>query len=519
MMIRPMKPCRRGIKRNIALFVVFVIGIYCYVTIHYYGSKWRPLRPLATAEKEAQRLLKFITTYHYLCNSTVALSNRTDYLICTENNTGIDFEQSGIAYSVWTPYDIAFESALALNYSFQVNVITNFADADIVFREMNNTHILKTFLVANDNHDFTRNLYGQNTFNDILKKGGLKHIDILKMDRPSREVQLWEILHFMNEDRLLMSVKQLHIVMTIDKLDDDYLFNWYRSLYNLFYHQGFRLYHTSASSPLCLQVTVMESCVYWLSWIQNPGEQMFVMHPPADAGALELEEARVLDHINTLQEECHAFLEAPNLVSTVLPHSTSVTGVCSLEQHRRQVLIFSKNRELPVRQVFREADCDVYQFIPVFQYGNLIFKQESGHRKLNELTMDDLKLFVKRLRTVDVIDIHYTTMEWEILSNFLNNGILKSAHQLIFQANMIDRVYGRHPASLRKMYSELRRLEVQGFLLFHSIPCHMSEFLYYQANKGKVMEEQSLSYCYKLSFMKRNFKKKTKTGFQRHQIA
>lgn len=40
-----------------------------------------------------------------------------------------------------------------------------------------------------------------------------------------------------------------------DKLDDDFLYNWYRVLYNLFYKQGLRLYHTASADSLCLQVS------------------------------------------------------------------------------------------------------------------------------------------------------------------------------------------------------------------------------------------------------------------------
>jgi len=74
---------------------------------------------------------------------------------------------------------------------------------------------------------------------------------------------------------------------TVEKLDDDYLYNWYRALYELFYKQGFRLYHTSSHDSLCLQVTMMESCMYYLSFIRNPGSHVFVLHPPADYGKQE----------------------------------------------------------------------------------------------------------------------------------------------------------------------------------------------------------------------------------------
>ena len=69
-----------------------------------------------------------------------------------------------------------------------------------------------------------------------------------------------------------------------DKIDEDYLYNWYRALWELFYKAGFRLYHTTAADSLCLQVTMMESCIYYLSWVHNPGPRVFILHPPADYG-------------------------------------------------------------------------------------------------------------------------------------------------------------------------------------------------------------------------------------------
>ena len=69
-----------------------------------------------------------------------------------------------------------------------------------------------------------------------------------------------------------------------DKVDENYLYSWYKTLYTLFHSAGFRLYHTSATSPLCLQVTMMESCRYFMSWVQNPGPRKYVLYPPAMDG-------------------------------------------------------------------------------------------------------------------------------------------------------------------------------------------------------------------------------------------
>lgn len=76
----------------------------------------------------------------------------------------------------------------------------------------------------------------------------------------------------------------LIVFVTAEKLDDDYLYNWYRTLYELFTKSSLSLYHTSSHDPLCLQVTLMQSCAYFLSYVRNPGPHVFNMYPPADFG-------------------------------------------------------------------------------------------------------------------------------------------------------------------------------------------------------------------------------------------
>jgi len=73
-------------------------------------------------------------------------------------------------------------------------------------------------------------------------------------------------------------------VCIVDKLDEDYLYNWYRTLYRLFSKAGFHLFHTSSHDTLCLQVTLMQSCVYFLTYVRDPGSRVYTMQPPADYG-------------------------------------------------------------------------------------------------------------------------------------------------------------------------------------------------------------------------------------------
>jgi len=89
----------------------------------------------------------------------------------------------------------------------------------------------------------------------------------------------------MNANVLLFELT-LCVAMVTDKVDDDFLYSWYRALYMLFHTAGFRLYHTAASDSLCLQVTLMQSCVYYMAWTRDPGPETFILYPPAIDGEM-----------------------------------------------------------------------------------------------------------------------------------------------------------------------------------------------------------------------------------------
>ena len=86
---------------------------------------------------------------------------------------------------------------------------------------MNHTHAFKTDIVPNDPADFSRNSYGQQTANNFMLSLQHKHIDILKIEYTAEKAPLWEILHFMTLDNLLLKVHQLHIALYIGKYDQE----------------------------------------------------------------------------------------------------------------------------------------------------------------------------------------------------------------------------------------------------------------------------------------------------------
>ena len=108
------------------------------------------------------------------------------------------------------------ERMLAVNYSFEINIVTH-DPVPAYVRQTNNTHVIDTVLVPNDYADFSRNSYGQQTMNSVLKDQGHSHVDLLRLASTSNNVQIWEILHFMTQDNLLLNVKQLHLAVYIGK--------------------------------------------------------------------------------------------------------------------------------------------------------------------------------------------------------------------------------------------------------------------------------------------------------------
>ena len=117
--------------------------------------------------------------------------------------------------------DFAMEKTLALNYSVHVYLIG--PDDLPHMMHMNNTKVIKTSIMPNDYADFSRNSYGQQTLNNLMKVLGHDHIDILRIAHTVSNVQTWELLRFMISDNLLLKVRQLHVAMYIGRSISSYI--------------------------------------------------------------------------------------------------------------------------------------------------------------------------------------------------------------------------------------------------------------------------------------------------------
>lgn len=457
--------------------------LYGGVLVLHYQEEYSPLQALPSAESEAQRLLRFMMSYHYQCNSTLHSSNMSDWALCVEENVGINPDPSitKMVYSIGPLPDYSFEMMLSRNLSFQQVVFVNGPSSVLVsplLLQLPNTTVYHAIIVPNDPADFGRNSYDMQTVNSVMSTLGHRHVDVLKIESLQDISRSYEVLYFMVKDGLLARFRQLHIMMEIDHIYDDYLYGWYKTLYTIFHSAGFRLYHTSASSPLCLQVTLMESCHYFMSWVQNPGPQTFVMYPPAIDGSVELEGQRL-----------ESFLETPDEVSDddVIPVEISTSSTVRLSRQlvmtgndKCDIYVFKyKNMSGKVQKEVsalhikcavsvlsprRHMDSDIYDF-SFFDVSNSLGAGESI--TLEELTA---QLLTAKHQTYFIL-VDLGPNSWQLLTELLNSGALQRVNQLLLEAPIFltPSSINRQPAVvLRYRYSELQRLLAFKFMLLEA---------------------------------------------------
>ncbi|ELT94541.1 hypothetical protein CAPTEDRAFT_205016 [Capitella teleta] len=469
---------RAGCRRKKSWLYACLIGaiLLGLLQIIEFQTGYSSLRPLDDAQSEARRLLKFITHYHFQCNYTlqVGSTNRSHWPICLEKEAGMDVEskivKTALVLGTQFDLDLQVERYLAANCSFTLLLVSA---PPQVFPAINRTHHLQINIVPNDPADYARNSYDQMTLNTLLQRYGIPNIDLLRMAQTANGVHMWELLHFMIRDNLLLHVQQFHVAMYIDKLDEDLLYNWYRALHDLFYSQGMRLYHTSSRDPLCVQVTLMESCMYYLSFIRDPGPRSFVLYPPADYGEVDTEEWRLLDYVNAPQSECRK----EKKIGRSIICSTSFVFPCVFLLIRRE---FNRDAD---RAYFGHG-CFVHILVLTPTEDFLYYPISPRTKKYRErqLSLDGVISLVDEIGTIQLLDIHFPGREWQILSLLMDHALHKNASQLSMEASLWGET--KHPTQIRSVYSQLRRLDSWGFHLFYSS----------QKNKEKISAEAGAVY-------------------------
>jgi len=115
------------------------------------------------------------------------------------------------------PSDFNLERTLALNHSFEVNIVTS-QSVPRSLQYVNNTHVIHTTIVANDPADFSRNSFVQRTLNDLLaaQEHGATKIDLLRLVGTDGDaVSMSDLVHFLVADNVLKHVQQLHLTVYI----------------------------------------------------------------------------------------------------------------------------------------------------------------------------------------------------------------------------------------------------------------------------------------------------------------
>lgn len=446
----------------------------------HYQEEFHPLEALSTAESEAQRLLKFMTLYHYQCNITLHSSNYSDWSICVEPDIGmnIDSPVPKIAYSIGPLPDFSFELILARNLSFRQYIFLHESSttASPLLLQLNATSIYHTTIVPNDPADFGRNSYNMQTINSIMATLGHRHIDLLKMETVQDMEHSYEVLYFMVKDGILSRFQQLHITLDIDKVDDDsYLYGWYKTLYSLFHSAGFRLYHTKASSPLCLQVTMMESCRYFTSWVRDPGPHTFIYYPPAMDGSLQYEEHRLedfLDRPSQLDEDVIPVVLSPyttlRLSRRVLMSGTDSCHIL-IFQHMLRYKVESQVSALHIK-------CSIMFISPEklggnrYDYTSFLVRDALSRRE--QMSLSDIMAHYMFSPATHVVFIDLQDTTWQFLTPFLDSGALQKVDQLEIMAPVFKvQTATRQPAQmLRFEYSELQRILAYNMALTEASP-------------------------------------------------
>ncbi|ESO93487.1 hypothetical protein LOTGIDRAFT_161590 [Lottia gigantea] len=469
-------------KKTVVSSLCLGIVVYLVIQVTYFQQEFSPLKVLANAESEAQRLLKFITHYHYQCKDAIYLGNYTAWKICMDPDVGISTDPyiSKLSYSLGVDEELGFEEILARNFSFQQFVFL-FKPASPLLKKINGTRSFKTIIVPNDPADFGRNSYDTQTLNNIMVNLKHDHLDILKIESLFDMSESHELLYYLVKDKILSKIKQLHILIDIDKIDDDYLYHWYRTLYIVFYEAGLRLYHTGASDSLCLQVTMMESCRYYLSWIRNPGPTVPIMYPPSIDGSYEFEEERLLDYVEEKQQQCDEAYPFPNPQDSIFHVCGSLLRKTSHKICNIHIFSLTPHNLYPSQEF---GKCKIHNIIDLntpssSQPAEFLLPKHLSKDK-NQSAMKEI---ISRNIKPDEVNIFYISnsdLFWTVLSPILDSGLLQMIDHVSANVDVL-KSSNFNPVTLRQRFSELQRLEAFNLSL-NEVTSLTERKLYYQSS-------------------------------------
>ncbi|XP_021367591.1 uncharacterized protein LOC110459587 [Mizuhopecten yessoensis] len=433
-------------KKKTVIYAIFIaIGVYLFVQISYFNEAYSPLQVLSDARSEAKRLLRFITLQHFQCNSTIQISNNTYWPICTEKDGGVNIDTRGrkLAYSIGPKGDLEFERIVAKNLSFNLYMFdTDLTTVDFSLRS-NNTRSMHISVVPNDPADFVRNSYDTQTINNIMLSLGHTYIDILKMDHFVDSSQSHDVLYFMIKDDLLSRVGQLHIALHI------------------------------------------ESCVYYMSWVRDPGPRAFIFYPPAQDGSEESEAERLVDYLDNEEASCSDNLDIG--LTNTLP-----LDICLNEGYLHKpcniIIVRNKGTSFTVSSLSKgqchavvlETQPSTYNF-NIHEYfvnvkGSLL-PSMTHHTTLIEALDKHLHTGSSNILYLDMPELL-----WDLIGPLLDSGHVQSVNQLIVDVDVWNEHSVKPSHNIRRRFSELKRIGAYGFQIYKSKTLLDTHTLHFQSN-------------------------------------
>ncbi|KAH9509362.1 hypothetical protein Btru_046845 [Bulinus truncatus] len=471
-------------KRSLLSAFCCMIFIYAGIQLIYLHNDYSPLQLLSSVENEASRLLRFMGQTQVQCNNSLPTNNVSMWMLCQEAEYGITFSDSDkesyvpLIYSLGPTHDYNFEHFVSKNLSTKLYVFSHLADKLNFLSKINPSAnmIFKTAIVPNDPSDFARNSYETQTLNLAMQNLKHKEIDVLKVDTLVESVTSYEFLKFLIDDGVLLHVKELHIVITLDKLEEDFIYSWYRVLYALFHTTGFRLYHTATSEPLCLEDTMMDSCKYYLSWIRDLPPHIFVTYPPAIDGSFQHERERIDSYLDVPAKD--NIFQPVKFKLLPVGHQKKVTAKDMNKLHH--ILLYLSKQLL----ANNAQPCNI-MFIFDIQYKDLVF--HANHKntgcKSQKLVLapsdpvtQNLQFFsmsTENKTKPDLITVSHLQQQlqksatnilyielfeaWDVIDFITKAGLPKLLHQIIVRTSLTSS--GSTASLIRRRYSELKQIE------------------------------------------------------------
>jgi len=240
----------------------------------------------------------------------------------------------------------------------------------------------------------------------------------------------------------------------------------------------------------------MESCVYYMSWIRDPGPEIFVLHPPAIDGSIGFENDRLEDYLEDTETTCSRELEVKvhRSTMTLCLDMTIINpkGPC-------QLVIISHTSEAGSLSEVPQTKCSVI-ILQIVSHNTdehrfYVTQHSSGSSSGEQTSLVKALQNVFQFSSENILYVDQSQSFWSILHEVLNSGALFNVNQLILKIqNMFDGTQATH---FRMRFSKLKRVEAYGFRKYQIVDENADKTLRFHSRK---MPESTTSHT--LNYLK-----------------